>query len=334
MEKFWKVVLNKNHLEHIVNAEHIAIFAHQNPDGDAYGSSLAMKRLLENMGKKVSVFLPDTSDVYHFLPWYEQIQTSFDYGEYDLLMIFDCSTFDRLGKIYFENPEYFSIYYYDTTLVIDHHIVWSTPFALKWENILQYHWYSSTCELVYDLFFEHLGEYFDAEVATCLLLGIYTDTGKFKYWENPEHSFRIASALMKLWADRDMIVSEYLQGRKLEEIKFAAYLIDRVQTIWNIMYTYYSEEDLEQFGIDTERATLGLNILQTVKSNGITVVVRYVDGVLKFSMRSRGDLNVWEIASKRGGGWHKNAAGFPLKVWNITNYEQKIHNVLEEMVRE
>ncbi len=50
------------------NAEKIAVFAHQNPDGDAYGSSLGLQKILHNMGKQVELFLPDVSDVYSFLP--------------------------------------------------------------------------------------------------------------------------------------------------------------------------------------------------------------------------------------------------------------------------
>ncbi len=120
---------------------------------------------------------------------------------------------------------------------------------------------------------------------------MYTDTGGFKYGESAENSFHVAGNLVRLGADRELIVNEYMQGRKLEEIKFAAWLIDQVKVYtrgdMRVVYTHYCTEDLERFGIDTERATLGLNILQTVKFDGITMTVRYIDGKLKFSMRSR-----------------------------------------------
>ncbi len=329
------VVLTNQQQTLIKNAQRIAIFAHQNPDGDAYGSTLGLQKILKNMGKHVEVFLPDVSDVYNFLPWYEAIKTTFDYTDYDLLIILDCSTFDRLGKNYFDNPEYFSRKYYDKTLVIDHHIAWSTPFVLNTEHIVQCHWYASTCELIYDLFSPKFSQYFDTESATCLLLGVYTDTWGFKYGASAENSFRIAWNLVALGADRNLIVNEYMQGRKLAEVKFAAWLIDKMKVYTHdglkIMYTHYCAEDLERFAIDMERATLGLNILQTVKFDGITMTVRYIDGKLKFSMRSRWDLNVGAIADRMWGGGHKNAAGFSVKIWKVKKYEEKIEEVLEKL---
>ncbi len=319
----------------IENAQNVALFAHQNPDGDAYGSSLGLQKILQNMGKQADVFLPDVSDVYSFLPWYENIKTAFDYAEYDLLIILDCSTFDRLGKNYFDNPECFSKTYYDKTLVFDHHISGHNTFEINPEHIVQCHWYASTCELIYDVFSPEFMQYFDAESATCLLLGVYTDTGGFKYGESAENSFSVAWHLVKLWADRNLIVNEYMQGRKLEEVQFAAWLIDNVKVYardgLKIMYTHYCAEDLKKFAIDTERATLGLNILQTVKWDGITMVVRYIDEKLKFSMRSRWDLNVGAIADSMWGGGHKNAAGFSVKIWNVEKYEEKIEEVLEKI---
>ncbi len=87
-----------------------------------------------------------------------------------MLIILDCSTFDRLGKNYFDNPEYFAERYYDKILVIDHHISGNNPFAINTEHIIQCPWYASTCELIYDLFAPDFEQYFDAESTTCLLL--------------------------------------------------------------------------------------------------------------------------------------------------------------------
>lgn len=319
-------------LNMIKNAQNIAIFAHKNPDWDAYGSSLAMRKILENMWKNAKVFLPDVSDVYSFLPDYEKISTTFDYSdERDLLIILDSSTFDRIDKNYFENPDYFLEKYPEKTLIIDHHISWNNPFTIQKENILQYHWYSSTCELIFDLFYSDLKKYFDSEIATYLFLGVYTDTWGFKYGEHPENSFNVAGELMKLWADKNKIIYDYVQARGLNEVKFAAYLIDRVQKYNTILYSFYAQEDLDTFEIDSERASLWLNILQTVKWDWILLVVRYIDWVLKFSMRSRGDLSVGAIADAMWGGGHKNAAGFAVKIWDVKNYHEEIKKILEKI---
>ncbi len=325
--------LTNKQLNLIEQAQSIALFAHQNPDGDAYWSSLALQKILENMGKSAQVFLPDVSDVYAFLPGFNRIQTDFDAtaNTYDLYIILDCSTFDRLGKIYTQNTEYFTQIAQDKILVFDHHIPGSNAFVINSEHVIQCPWYASTCELVYDVFSPLYKTYFDKDSATALLLGVYTDTGGFKYGESPENSFRIAGELSAIGADRSLIVYEYMQARGLHDVQFAAYLIDRAKEYNTILYSSYSQKDLDLFGIDVERSTLGLNILQTVKWEGIILVVRYIDGKLKFSMRSRWELNVWAIANSMWWGWHKNAAGFSLNIWEVENYEEKVEEVLKSI---
>ena len=98
----------------IKKAENIVIVTHESPDGDAVGSTLAMKLMLKELGKDADVIIPEYSKMYKFLPLAEEIKETSEVKKYDLAISLDCATLKRLmGAEYFENAK--------RTIVIDHH---------------------------------------------------------------------------------------------------------------------------------------------------------------------------------------------------------------------
>ncbi len=101
-------------LREIKQAETIVILTHESPDGDAIGSSLAVKFMLEELGKKADVIIPEYPRCFNFLPGIEEIKEDTSVSQYDLAISVDCANFKRLAKNeYFENAK--------KTIVIDHH---------------------------------------------------------------------------------------------------------------------------------------------------------------------------------------------------------------------
>ena len=84
-----------NILEEIKKAETIVILTHETPDGDAIGSSLAMKLALKQLGKKVDVIIPKYSRTFGFLPDANEIKAKSEVERYDLAISVDGATLKR-----------------------------------------------------------------------------------------------------------------------------------------------------------------------------------------------------------------------------------------------
>ena len=104
-----------NIIEEIKKAESIVILTHDTPDGDAMGSSLAMKLAIESLGKTVDVIIPEYSSCFEFLPGINEIKKETDIEKYDLAISVDCANNKILSgyQKYFEKAK--------TKIVIDHH---------------------------------------------------------------------------------------------------------------------------------------------------------------------------------------------------------------------
>ena len=101
-------------LKQINQAENIVILTHESPDGDAVGSSLGMKLIIEEMGKNADVIIPEYSRLFNFLPAANEIKKESSIKKYDLAIGVDCTDLKRLAKYeYFENAK--------NTIQIDHH---------------------------------------------------------------------------------------------------------------------------------------------------------------------------------------------------------------------
>ena len=93
-----------NILKEIEEAEKIVILTHESPDGDAVGSSLAMKLVLESLGKNPDVIIPEFPETFKFLPGTKDVKEASDVEKYDLVISLDCATLNRLvGNEHFEN---------------------------------------------------------------------------------------------------------------------------------------------------------------------------------------------------------------------------------------
>ena len=87
-----------NILEEVKKAEKIVILTHESPDGDAIGSSLAVKLMLDSLGKTADVIIPEYSRLFDFLPAIDHVKKESDIINYDLSISVDCADLKRLDK--------------------------------------------------------------------------------------------------------------------------------------------------------------------------------------------------------------------------------------------
>ena len=85
--------------EEIDKAEKIVILTHENPDGDAIGSGLAMYNALKEYGKNPDIIIPEYSRIFKFLPGTDEIKTESDIEQYDLAISLDCATIKMLNGL-------------------------------------------------------------------------------------------------------------------------------------------------------------------------------------------------------------------------------------------
>lgn len=301
------------------NSNSILILAHKNPDGDAIGSSLSLYNALLNLNYKPDIIILDAPEKFNFLPNYNEIKEKTNNENYDLVIVVDTATLERIGakENYFENAK--------LTLNIDHHIS-NTKYA-------NYNYISDNspacCQYLYEIYKELNIEITD-DVAICLATGLLTDTGGFQYNNVNNKTFEMAYELSKK-IDIPSIYKKVLATKTKEQFELGKIAISRLEFYHNnkIAFTYLKKED-----IITNNAKSGdyegiVNIGREIEGVEISIFEREIDEGYKVSLRGNGLINVSEIAKKFQGGGHYSAASFETKL-SIDEIKEKLIKIISK----
>jgi bifunctional oligoribonuclease and PAP phosphatase NrnA len=299
---------------------------HENPDGDALGSLLAMHRILEALGKDTVMFLAAKEFPlpieYRFLPL-EEVFHEPPADINDRVVIFlDCGNIDRMPVDFLRT---------DVTKVIniDHHHD-NTRFGTI--NLIDVQ-ASCTAEIVYDLA-GLLGVELTPELANALYVALVTDTGKFMYENTDARSHRMAAGLIEAGVEVNEIYRRLYEHAPIEKLKLLAHALEGIELRddGRLAVTYISTEDYATTGA-SEALTEGvIDHLRTIDGSLVAAVVRdQADSgraARKVSMRSTdGRVDVSAIARVQGGGGHRRAAGFGTDL----SYEQVVEFLIGEI---
>lgn len=293
----------------IDQAKKIALFWHMMPDGDCIGAMLGLWRLLEKQNKRVRYFTPNKpSKIFDFIKWIKKIKSNFDYKKYDLLIFVDFTWIDRIGAFSKVNPSYFEK---SPIVIFDHHL----GDGLANSIIIKDTKSISACEILFEQTYLWRKDSYDKDIATYFYLGITSDSGNFLFGENHIRTFTNALKLLKLGADKDFVVNNLIRKKSLNAVKFLQLLLNRITQTDELLYTYYDEEELKTYNIDSEEASYGLHIIQNIDGPQIVLLIRKVGDYVKWSLRAKvipGKKNIDcnQIASALWWWWHKLAAGF------------------------
>lgn len=313
-------------IQQINQSTKIALFGHQNPDGDAIWSVLAMRQLLLNQWKIVNCFTPDQpSQMFNFLDSIDEIKDEFDYGIYDCLIFLDFSGYHRIAKFTLWHEAYFD---QQTKIIIDHHINPDPPGQINLIDTTA----SSNCEWIYEIIVPYWT--IDSAIATYLYLWLTTDTGNFVYEKNSVRTMKIALELLTHGANKSLIIDNLRRSKSLGQIQFLSCLIERIQCKWWVCVTRCTEKDLEYYHIDQEQASFGLGIIQSVNDAYITLLIKQVGNFIHWSLRSKSinnqkAIDVNHIAHSFGWGGHLQAAGFRIPLQK--DLEQQIGDICNQV---
>ncbi|MHC1730236.1 MAG: bifunctional oligoribonuclease/PAP phosphatase NrnA [Syntrophobacteraceae bacterium] len=292
----------------IKNNERFLLATHVRPDGDAIGSLLGMKLMLQRLGKKVHAYSQDRfPPEFDFLPGTEQVLNKPpESTDYEVAILLDCGDFDRAG----DDISEFISKHVPFVINIDHHCL-HKPFGnVFWIETSA----SSTCEMLFDLC-THLLLAPDADLASLLYTGIMTDTGSFRFSNTNRRVFEIASNLVAAGADPADIARQVYDSTSRAKLNLLAQVLGTIEfhsgariasaelTRAMLSSTSASYSDSEGF----------INHLRSVKSVHLAILFREgSDGLIHVSLRSKEGIDVAKLAQRHGGGGHRQAAACKL----------------------
>jgi phosphoesterase RecJ-like protein len=291
-------------------ADRLLLTTHENPDGDALGSLLAMHLVLEQLGKDACMFLAAEEfplpHEYRHLPLTGVLTAPPDDVEERLIVFLDCGNIDRMPVDFLRREG-------GRILNIDHHHD-NTRFG---EVNLVDSGASSTAELVWRLAKE-LGAELTPPIAEALYVALVTDTGRFSHRNTSAEAHRMAAELIEAGAsppDISRHVFESLPFRRLELLARALARVERLDG-GSVTLTHLTREDYLETGSDEHDSEGVVDHLRSVEGTAVAILVRELlgedrAGLRKVSLRAvDGRVDVSRIARGFGGGGHTQAAGF------------------------
>ena len=302
-------------LKQIQKAEKIVILTHESPDGDAVGSSLAMKLIIEKLEKTADVIIPEYSRLFNFLPSAEEIMTDSKIKNYDLAISVDCATLKRMAKKeYFENAK--------STIVIDHHGSNTMYGDLNYVNPAS----PACCEVLAGML-----KYYEIDITkdigTCLMTGIITDTGGFRHVGITPETFEFTADLIRLGVDVPDIYKRTLNTKTRANFELSKKVMDRMEILEDgkVTFTYMNKKDEEEVGAEPGDHEGLVEIGRDIEGVEVSIFIRQKENeeAYKISMRSGNNVNVSDICFLFGGGGHPRAAGALIQ-GNVEQVKEKL----------
>jgi bifunctional oligoribonuclease and PAP phosphatase NrnA len=290
--------------------ERYIVVTHENPDGDAIGSMLAMTLALRQTGKDAAMYLSGESPFPHqyaFMQLDGLLRELPDDMEERVLVAVDCAKAERVG------PDQSPLERAPVVLNIDHHHD-NTRFG---DVNLVVADASSTGEVLSDVF-AAIGAEITPEIAEPLYIAIVTDTGRFQYSNTTPKSLRLAADLVEAGADGHAVFQQVYESVEFAKLKLLARALDRAQVLegGRIVLSDLRRTDFEDVGAAEPYSEGIIDYLRAVEGAELAALIREplrADGpVHRVSLRASVDeLDVSVIARLfKGGGGHRQAAGF------------------------
>jgi phosphoesterase RecJ-like protein len=298
-------------LAEIRAAEKFVVVTHENPDGDALGSLIAMQEVLTALGKDSAMFIDESEfplpNEYRFFPLPGLVKSPPDDLDERTIVFLDCGNLERNPAEAFQRPG-------AHILNIDHHHD-NTRFGTVNHVDPEA---SCTAEIVWDLM-AGLGVKPTVGVAEALYVGLITDTGRFMYQNTTARAHRMAAELIDAGVDVHEIYRRVYEGVPYGKLALLARGLAKVERYddGRLTVTALSKCDFVESGAEESYSEGVVDYLRAVQGTAVAALVRDRIGdsdgeqMRKVSLRSSDErVDVSRIARMQGGGGHRQAAGF------------------------
>ena len=285
------------------------LVTHENPDGDALGSLLAIKLALDALGKDSVMYLYGDAPLpreYGFMELSGIRREPPDDAAERVLVAVDCANETRMA------PDTALLESAPLTLDIDHHHD-NSRFG---DVNLIVGTASSTGEILRDVFGE-LGVELTPEIAEALYIAVVTDTGRFQYANTSAKALRLAAELVEAGADVRRVFQGVYENVAFAKLKLVARALENAQVFegGRVIVSHLEKDDFDAAGAEEPYSEGIIDYLRAVEGAELAALIREPPTqngpTRRVSLRTtEEELDVSAIARKSGGGGHRQAAGF------------------------
>ncbi len=297
------------------------ISTHESPDWDGLGGEIAMFELLKKLGKKPLI------DNFLFLDIEHDINVmngSFilpgDIAEYAQFVL-DTNDYNNIGAAAYNALK-------DRVrevFIIDHHEGDESKLGA---NIIKAG-ASSVSEIMFHII-EHFETPITLRAAQAVFGGMVFDTGSFKYPKTTPETFRIAAKLVEAGVTPFFIHEQIYEQNALSSFSLRGRILSSMEVLHGgrMIALKLTPDMLKETGATFTEGEPAINLPLTVKGVVASLLVKQdFEGPVKVSMRTKGNIDVAQLAMERGGGGHKNAAGYKSKLSFDETYRQALKSM-------
>jgi phosphoesterase RecJ-like protein len=297
-------------LERLTRARHALVVSHENPDADTLGAALGVCTILEALGARATAVSTDpVPPLYAFLAGVERFRTDPGPNEaYDLLVLCDCGSADRVGEVATRHPQLFASL---PRLIIDHHASNADGGAADWIEPGS----AATCEMV-ALLAVRLGVPLAAghgALAAALMAGIVMDTATFAHPNATPRTLAVSAALVAAGAPLSDISRRLYRTKPDAQLRLFGRVLDRLQTTPDglVVWSTLTNADYPATGSIRAHSEGIIDLLAQSETAEVAMLLKEAeDGATRLSVRTKpGGVDATVLTGAFGGGGHARAAG-------------------------
>ncbi len=297
-------------IDALAKGREVLVVSHENPDADTLGAALGIRAVLASRGARVTLVCTDVPPpLYAFLPGIADFRTDPDEAvTYDLLVIVDCGSLDRVGAVRDRHPDLFAAL---PTVVIDHHASNGATGSSDWVEPSA----AATCEMV-ALVATAFGTPLDTgggALATALMAGIIMDTATFAHPNATPRTLAVSAALMEAGAPLSEISRLLYRSKPDTQLRLFGRVLDRLSTSAEglVVYSTLTLADIADTGALGSHSEGIIDLLAQAEYAEVAILFKEAGpATTRISVRTRPDgVDATVLTGLFGGGGHARAAG-------------------------
>ena len=296
-------------VERLLGARRVLAVSHENPDADTLGATLGVVHLVEALGGSADAVCTDpVPPLYRFIAGVDRFRTDpDDDAAYDLLVISDCGSLERVGEVGVRHADLFARL---PRVIIDHHASNESAGAADWIDPRA----AATCEMV-ALLAAHLGvplDVGDGTLAATLMAGIVMDTATFAHPNATPRTLTVAAALLEAGAPLSDISRRLYRSKPDVQLRLFGRVLDRLESAddGRIVWSSLTEADISATGAERAHSEGIIDLLSQAEAAEVAILFKEVGRSTRISVRTKpGGVDAIVLTGRFGGGGHARAAG-------------------------
>ncbi len=296
-------------VDRLRGARRVLSVSHENPDADTLGASLAIVRIVETLGGTADAVCTDpVPPLYDFLAGVDRVRTDPDpAAPYDLLVISDCGTLDRIGAVRERHPALFERL---PRVMIDHHASNDAAGDADWIDPAA----AATCEMV-ALLATRMSVPLDLDggsLAAALMAGIVMDTATFAHPNATPRTLAVSAGLVEAGAPLSDISRRLYRSKPEAQLRLFGRILGRLESIegGRVVWSTLLDADLAATGTEAPHSEGIIDLLAQAEEAEVAILFKEAGAATRLSVRTKpGGVDATVLTGRFGGGGHARAAG-------------------------